>query len=71
VILKLAEVHDLAHRRIGLRGDLHQIKLGVFRLAQGLSDADDPKLGAVIGYESDLGRIDLAVDPDFLVLCDA
>ena len=48
IILKLAEIHDAADRRRGLRGHFHQIKLGFTGKLQGLLDSDNSRRIAIL-----------------------
>src|SRR5688500_5763157 len=69
-VLVFPVIHDAAHR--GLRGgcDLDQVELGLFRHLVGDRQGHHADLLAGGSYQTDLGRIDLAVDPRFLFLCD-
>src|SRR5690606_33314567 len=54
LVLELAEVHDLRHGRLRVRGDLNEIEIGVGRQAQRSLDRDDPDLLATGSYQSHL-----------------
>jgi len=69
-VLELTVIHDAAHRRHGLRCDLDEIQLGLFRCLVRGRDADDAELLAFGAYDANFRRIDLAVDPRFFFLSD-
>src|SRR5262245_37978860 len=47
LVLEFPVVHDLADRRVGVRGNLDEIEPCGLRLAQSLLSRDDPDLGSV------------------------
>ncbi|MNW52183.1 hypothetical protein D3C74_296940 [compost metagenome] len=62
LVLELAEVHELAHRRACVGGDLHQVEVSVLGKAQGDLNADDADLLPTWADKSDLGDTDPIVD---------
>src|ERR687885_695271 len=63
LVLELAEVHELADRGAGQRGDLDQVEVGLLRQLQRLLDADDADLLPVGADQPHLGDADAVVDP--------
>src|SRR5699024_8437273 len=61
-VLVLTEVHELRHRRLGLRGDLDEIEVGLFGETPGILDTDDTDLLAVRSDETNFGNADTLVD---------
>lgn len=61
-IFELAEVHDLADRRFGVRADLDQIKSGLFRHGQGTGRRHDADVFAVRTNQADFRAADPVVD---------
>ena len=55
-VLKSAKVDDLAHRRIGIRGDLNQIHALLAGSPDGVTGVHDPKLFTVFGHHAHLGH---------------
>ena len=62
LVLVLAEVHELADRRLGHRGHLDEVEIGLHGQAQGVLDADDSDLLAVRAHEAHLGDSNPLVD---------
>ena len=62
LILVLAEVHQLAHRRTGVRRHLDQIKIRFPRQTQCVLYADDPDLLAAGADQSDFRYADAVID---------
>src|SRR5437763_12694881 len=62
LVLELAEVHELAHRRAGLRRDLDEVEVVLLRQAQRILDPDDADLFAGGSDETDLRHPDSVVD---------
>ena len=63
LVLELPVVHDLADRRVGLRGHLHQIEIELLGHGQGLGERLDADLGPVRSDEPDFPGSDPVVDP--------
>jgi hypothetical protein len=63
LVLELAEVHELAHRRTGVRGNLDQVEIGFLRESECVLNADDTDLFAVRSDKSDLWYADPVIDP--------
>ena len=61
----LAVVQDLAHRRLGLRGDLDQVKVLVHGHAQRVARGHDAHLGTIGADQADLLVADALVDLQF------
>ncbi len=61
-VLELAVVHELADRRLGKRGNFHQIHLGFLGHLQRLRDRDDTDLFSVGSDQAHFGGVDLDVD---------
>ena len=62
LVLELAEVHELAHGRTGVGGDLDQVEVGLGGQPKGVLDAHDADLLAVGADQPDLGDPDAVVD---------
>jgi hypothetical protein len=60
-VLELAEVHDLADRRVRLRVHLDEVEVGFARDALGLRGRDDTELVALGADDSDLGNANALV----------
>src|SRR5665647_3573685 len=65
LVLPLAVVHELAHRRPVPRGDLHKVEVGLLGKADSVLDADDAHLLTVRADEPYLGHTDAVVDARF------
>ena len=65
LVLELAEVHELAHRRAGHRCNFDQIQIDVRGQLEGLLQRDDAHLLTLGADQSDLGHADLLVDAWF------
>jgi hypothetical protein len=61
-VLVLAEVHELADRRLRQRGDLDEIEIGLDGQSECVLDSDDPDLLAVRADEANLGDPDPVID---------
>ncbi len=61
IVLELAKVQNLAHRRPRGGRDFYEIQASVLSSAHGIVGVDDPHLFAVLIDESDLGDADLSV----------
>src|SRR5438477_3029137 len=69
-VLVLAEVHDAADGRLGLRRDLDEVELLAARRLQRLRGRHDPELLALRAHHADLAGADAFVDTDLLCLAD-
>src|SRR5512134_221444 len=69
-ILVFPVIHDAADGRRRRRCNLDEIELGFLRELVRRSQAHDADLFAAGPYQPDFRRVDLAVDPRFLFLCD-
>src|SRR5665811_2425197 len=65
LVLPLAVVHELAHRRPVARGDLHEVEVGLLSKTDSVLDADDAHLLTVRADEPYLGHTDAVVDERF------
>jgi len=65
LVLELAEVHELAHRRLGHRCDLDEVKVGLNCEPQCILNADDAYLLTVWSDQAYLGYANPVVDPGF------
>ena len=65
-VLVLAVVHDPAHRRIGLRRDLHEIQVEIPSLSQSVLGGNHPDLLTVGPHQTNLWRPDPVIDPRIL-----
>jgi hypothetical protein len=63
LVLELAVVHELADRRLAVRGHLDQVEVRLDSQSQGVLDADDADLFAVGADESYFRNADPIVDP--------
>src|SRR5450759_292195 len=63
LVAELAVIHDLAYRRLPLRGDLHKIQVLLESDLLGFLDGFDPQLLARFGYQAHLRAPDGLVDP--------
>ena len=61
-VLVLAEVHQLAHRRLGLRCNFNEIKVGLGSQTQGILNTDDSYLFACRADQPHLGDADTLID---------
>lgn len=64
LVLELAIIHDLAHRRLGLWSDLDEIDFKFFGFGEGLANRDDTNLLVIRANQTYFRYIDLAVDTD-------
>jgi hypothetical protein len=62
LVLVLAEIHQLAHGGLGVRGHLDQIEVGFLGQAQGILNTDDPDLFTVGTDHPHLWDADTIVD---------
>ena len=62
LVLVLAEIHQLAHRRLGRGGHLHEIQVRLGGEPEGVLDADDADLFAVRADQADFRNADTLVD---------
>ena len=60
-VFQLAQIEDLAHRRIGVRGNLHEVEAGLFGEQQCVVDGNVAAVVAVGIDELDAGNPDVAV----------
>jgi hypothetical protein len=60
-ILELAEIHDLADRRIGVGRNLDKIKPGLFSQIKGACRGNDPDIFAFCSDQSDFGGPDAVI----------
>src|SRR5687768_10532964 len=67
-VLELAVIHDPADRGFGHRGDLDQVEFGRLGFRQRLRERNDAKLLTFHTYESNLRRVDLAVESLMLLV---
>ena len=67
-VLELAVIHDPADRGLGGGGDFDQVELRCLGLGQRFGKRDDAELLTLHPYESNLGRVDLAVEPLMLLV---
>ena len=68
LILVLLVVQDLAHVRVGLVGDLDEIKFEFLRQGPCLGDRVDARLGNVVPDQADLLNRDLVIDLQFILI---
>ncbi|MNR13978.1 hypothetical protein D3C85_1304230 [compost metagenome] len=68
LVLVLAVVHQLDHRRLGRRRNFHQINVAFFRQRQTFTQTDDTELLAFFSYQTDLAGGNFAIDPWFAFL---
>src|SRR5436309_2506422 len=61
LVLELAVVHDPAHGRLGLRGDLDEVQIELLGLAKGFLDPHDSDLRSVRADQAHLGSPDPVV----------
>ena len=66
LVLELAVIHELGHRRACLRRNLHQIEVGISSQSECVLDGDDAHLLTVGSDQSDLGDADALVDAGFV-----
>ena len=64
---EFAVIDDLAHRRLSLRGNFHQIHIAFRRLCHGLRERHNTQLSAVLIYDTHFFIPNLFVDLQFLV----
>src|SRR5213083_1204746 len=69
-VLVLAEVHDAADGRLGLRRDLDEVELLGARRLQRLLGRHDPELLALRAHHADFAGADAFVDTDLLCFAD-
>jgi hypothetical protein len=62
LVLVLAEVHQLAHRRLRLRCNFNEIKVGLGSQTQGILDTDDSYLFAGRADQPHLRDADTLID---------
>ncbi|BCW44405.1 hypothetical protein StoSoilB5_15890 [Arthrobacter sp. StoSoilB5] len=62
LVLVLAEVHQLANRRLSLRGNFNEIEIGFGSKTQGVLDADNSYLFAGRADQPHLGDADTLID---------
>ena len=61
-VLVLAEVHQLAHRRLRLRCNFNEIKIGLGSQTQGILNTDDSYLFTCRADQPHLGDADTLID---------
>ena len=61
-VFELAKIHDLADRRIGIRGDFHQIQSGIFCHFHGAGRGNDSCVLSVGTDQANFVRSDFVVD---------
>ncbi len=69
-VAELAVVHQLAHRRVGERRDLHQVHVLLLGHPQGFCDRHDAELVTVFRYQAHLRGGDFPVDALRSLECD-
>ncbi|BBY29883.1 hypothetical protein GCM10023114_05520 [Mycolicibacterium sediminis] len=62
LVLELAVVHDLAHRRLGIRCYFDKVEIGIRGDAEGIFDAHDAYLLTTRSNEADFGYANALVD---------
>src|SRR5438477_5721618 len=62
---ELSVVHDLAHRRVRRRGDLHEVEVFLSRHLLGLCDRHDADLPSLVVDQTDFGGANELVDAVF------
>jgi hypothetical protein len=68
LVLELAVVHQLAHRRLRGGCDFDQIKFGFLGALQRVAQGNDAELFAFTAYQPDFTCGDFTVDPGFFFL---
>ena len=63
LVLIFPEIHNLAHRRNGLRGNFHQVEQLLFSNPQSLVRIQDSELFSVFTDDADFARKDIFIDP--------
>ena len=61
-IFELAEIHDLAHGRVGIWRDLNQVQPGLIGHLHGTHWRDNADVSAISANQADFGGVDLFVD---------
>jgi hypothetical protein len=62
LVLELADVEDLADRRVRVGRDLDEVEPGRVGAGERVADRNDPDIFAILIDETDLGYVDLSVD---------
>ncbi len=62
LVLELAVVHDLADRRLGIRGYFDKVEIGIRGDAEGVFDAHNSYLLAAWSDQADFGHANALVD---------
>ena len=66
-VFELAEIEDLANRRLSVGRNLNQIETGVGSHADGFPGRHDPHHAAVFAHKAHLRDIDLVIDARSIV----
>ena len=65
LVFELAVVHDLAHRRLGIRCHFDQVEICIVRELSGILDSDDANLLPIRADKADLGDSDALINASF------
>ena len=68
LILEFSKIHHAAYRRIGLRGDFHQVHPGIHGLLKRIIYAQNTNLTAFSINDSDFRNVNLFVHPRTVVM---
>jgi hypothetical protein len=71
LVFELAVVHQAAHRRLGLWGDLYQIDFSFFSHSQRFGRTDNPERFSFQAYQTNFRPGNFTVDACFFILSDS